>query len=43
MDTWLIWNLTGGKDGGLHITDPTNASRTMLMDLRVAGVGRRGP
>src|SRR3954464_3805541 len=34
MDTWLIWNLTGGKDGGLHITDPTNASRTMLMDLR---------
>src|ERR1700754_2011496 len=34
MDTWLIWNLTGGKDGGLHITDPTNASRTMLMDLK---------
>src|SRR3954463_12461900 len=34
MDTWLIWNLTGGTDGGLHITDPTNASRTMLMDLR---------
>jgi len=34
MDTWLIWNLTGGTDGGLHITDPTNASRTMLMDLK---------
>ncbi|GGM11843.1 glycerol kinase GlpK [Nakamurella endophytica] len=33
MDTWLIWNMTGGVDGGLHITDPTNASRTMLMDL----------
>jgi glycerol kinase len=34
MDTWLIWNLTGGTDGGLHITDVTNASRTMLMDLQ---------
>ncbi|MET0686384.1 MAG: glycerol kinase GlpK, partial [Solirubrobacteraceae bacterium] len=34
MDTWIIWNLTGGTDGGLHITDPTNASRTMLMDLK---------
>ncbi len=34
MDTWLIWNLTGGVDGGLHITDVTNASRTMLMDLK---------
>ncbi len=33
MDTWCIWNLTGGTDGGLHITDVTNASRTMLMDL----------
>ena len=33
MDTWVIWNLTGGTDGGLHITDVTNASRTMLMDL----------
>nr|WP_042181713.1 glycerol kinase GlpK [Kibdelosporangium sp. MJ126-NF4]CTQ99286.1 Glycerol kinase (EC 2.7.1.30) [Kibdelosporangium sp. MJ126-NF4] len=32
-DTWLLWNLTGGKDGGAHVTDPTNASRTMLMDL----------
>ena len=33
MDTWLLWNLTGGVDGGVHITDVTNASRTMLMDL----------
>ncbi len=33
MDTWLIWNLTGGVNGGKHITDVTNASRTMLMDL----------
>ncbi|WP_406317390.1 glycerol kinase GlpK [Streptosporangium sp. NBC_01639] len=32
-DTWLLWNLTGGIDGGVHVTDPTNASRTMLMDL----------
>lgn len=32
-DSWLIWNLTGGARGGVHITDPTNASRTMLMDL----------
>ncbi|GAA4206216.1 glycerol kinase GlpK [Streptosporangium oxazolinicum] len=32
-DTWLLWNLTGGTDGGAHVTDPTNASRTMLMDL----------
>ncbi len=34
MDTWLIWNLTGGVNGGKHITDVTNASRTMLMDLK---------
>ena len=33
-DTWLLWNLTGGRDGGVHATDPTNASRTLLMDLR---------
>lgn len=32
-DSWLLWNLTGGVDGGQHITDVTNASRTMLMDL----------
>jgi glycerol kinase len=34
IDTWLLWNLTGGPRGGQHMTDPTNASRTMLMDLR---------
>ena len=34
IDTWLIWNLTGGPDGGVHVTDVTNASRTMLMDLK---------
>jgi len=33
IDAWIIWNLTGGPDGGAHITDVTNASRTMLMDL----------
>src|SRR3984885_4455724 len=32
-DTWLLWNLTGGPRGGVHLTDVTNASRTMLMDL----------
>ena len=34
IDTWLLWNLTGGTDGGVHVTDVTNASRTMLMDLK---------
>lgn len=34
MDSWLVWNLTGGINGGIHITDVTNASRTMLMDLK---------
>ena len=32
-ESWLLWNLTGGTDGGVHVTDVTNASRTMLMDL----------
>ena len=32
-DAWLTWNLTGGRDGGRHLTDVTNASRTMLMNL----------
>ncbi len=32
-DAWLLWNLTGGVDGGIHVTDVTNASRTMLMNL----------
>jgi glycerol kinase len=34
MESWLIWKLTGGPEGGRHVTDVTNASRTMLMDLR---------
>ncbi|PKQ26127.1 MAG: glycerol kinase [Actinobacteria bacterium HGW-Actinobacteria-4] len=33
IDTWLVWNLTGGPDGGVHATDVTNASRTLLMDI----------
>jgi glycerol kinase len=33
IDSWLIWNLTGGADGGRHVTDVTNASRTLLMNL----------
>jgi len=33
MDTWVLWNLTGGTDGGVHATDVTNAARTLLMDL----------
>jgi len=33
IDTWVIWNLTGGVRGGEHVTDVTNASRTMLMNL----------
>lgn len=34
IDTWLIWNMTGGKQDGLHVTDVSNASRTMLMNLK---------
>ncbi|KAG6548815.1 hypothetical protein Mapa_009576 [Marchantia paleacea] len=34
IDTWLIWNLTGGVHGGLHLTDCSNAARTLLMDLK---------
>ncbi|WP_322509508.1 glycerol kinase GlpK [Anaerolinea sp.] len=33
IDTWVIWNLTGGPQGGVHVTDVSNASRTMLMNL----------
>lgn len=33
MDTWLLWNLTGGVRGGIHVTDVTNASRTLMMDI----------
>jgi glycerol kinase len=34
VDTWLLWQLTGGPDGGVHATDPSNASRTLLYDIR---------
>jgi glycerol kinase len=34
IDSWIVWNLTGGASGGLHVTDVTNASRTQLMNLR---------
>ncbi|HZU71975.1 MAG TPA: glycerol kinase [Acidimicrobiales bacterium] len=34
VDSWVIWNLTGGPSGGLFVTDPSNASRTMLFDIR---------
>lgn len=33
VDSWLLWNLTGGAKGGAHVTDVTNASRTMLMNI----------
>lgn len=33
VDSWLVWNLTGGPRGGIHVTDVTNASRTLLMNL----------
>lgn len=33
MDSWLLWNLTGGAQGGMHLTDVSNASRTQLMGL----------
>ncbi|MDP9172369.1 MAG: glycerol kinase GlpK [Planctomycetota bacterium] len=47
IDSWLIWNLTGGARGGRHVTDATNASRTQLMNLAtlawdpdlIAGIG----
>lgn len=32
-DSWVVWNMTGGVDGGVHVTDVTNASRTMLMNI----------
>ncbi|XP_055331277.1 glycerol kinase-like [Paramacrobiotus metropolitanus] len=34
VDSWVLWNLTGGQDDGVHKTDVTNASRTMLMNLK---------
>jgi len=33
VDSWLVWNLTGGRKGGVHVTDVTNASRTLLMNI----------
>jgi glycerol kinase len=41
MDSWLIWQMTGGRAGGRHLTDVTNASRTLLMDLRRLAWDRR--
>lgn len=41
MDSWVIWNLTGGTNGGRHVTDVTNASRTMLMNLRTLDWDRK--
>src|SRR5690606_13382803 len=32
-DSWVLWNMTGGVEGGIHVTDVTNASRTMLMNI----------
>ena len=37
VDSWLLWCLTGGPDGGVHATDPSNASRTLLYDLDARG------
>jgi glycerol kinase len=37
IDSWLVWNMTGGADGGLHITDVTNASRTQMMNIATLG------
>jgi glycerol kinase len=34
VDAWVVWNLTGGTDGGVVVTDPTNAARTLLFDIR---------
>ena len=39
-DSWVMWNLTGGVGGGVHVTDVTNASRTMLMNLETLEIGR---
>src|SRR4029079_17179403 len=34
IDTYVLWHMTGGRNGGVHVTDVTNASRTMLMALK---------
>lgn len=41
MESWLIWNLTGGIDGGVHVTEVTNASRTLLMNITTLNWDRR--
>jgi len=41
IDTFLVWNLTGGPNGGIHVTDVTNASRTQLMNLRTLSWDKR--
>ena len=41
MDSWIAWNLTGGAQGGMHITDVTNASRTQMMNLETSATGIR--
>ena len=41
VDAWVIWNLTGGTDGGILATDPSNASRTLLYDITDAAMVRR--
>jgi glycerol kinase len=37
VDTWILWNLTGGEQGGVHATEPSNASRTLLYDIDALG------
>lgn len=41
IDSWILWNLLGGLNGGRHITDPTNASRSMLMNIRTLSYDER--
>ncbi|MEZ5169875.1 MAG: glycerol kinase GlpK [Acidimicrobiia bacterium] len=41
VDSWLLWKLTGGPDGGVHATEPSNASRTMLFDISTLGWSER--
>ena len=41
VDAWVLWNLTGGTDGGVLATEPSNASRTMLFDIRTLAWSRR--
>lgn len=41
LDSWILWNLTGGSETGIHCTDVTNASRTLLMDLETLNWDKR--